>query len=74
MADRDRAIALLEQSVTTYAVTADWLARDGDLANLHGHPRFADLVASLRAKEKSLEDAKPGPPPPVPGENGDERR
>lgn len=53
--DRLRALACLSTSVKTYAVTADWLARDGDLANLHGEKRFADLVAELRAKELGLE-------------------
>jgi hypothetical protein len=53
--DRIRALACLATSVKTYAVTADWLARDGDLANLHGEKRFAALVAELRAKELGLE-------------------
>jgi hypothetical protein len=61
-AERDRAVALeqLRTSVLTYAVSADWLARDGDLASLHGDPRFERLVAQLRAREKALEDAMKG--------------
>jgi len=44
--------------VKTYAVSADWFARDGDLASLHGDPRFDALVALLRARERALDEKR----------------
>jgi hypothetical protein len=60
--ERDRRVALerLEEAVRTYAVSADWLARDGDLRTLHGEPGFAKVVAVLRARERELEDELKG--------------
>jgi hypothetical protein len=52
--DRRRALALLSVAVRTYSVTAEWVERDGDLANLRAEPAFRGIVDNLRARERLL--------------------
>ena len=58
--DRQKAISHLRVSLETYSVTADWLSRDGDLANLRGEREFVVLLDRLRARERELERGKWG--------------
>lgn len=53
--DRAKALGHLDRAMDTYSVTAEWVARDGDLANLRTEPRFAAILRRLREKEKALE-------------------
>ncbi len=53
--DREEALSLLRESVKTHSVSADWVSRDGDLANLRGEPGFAEVIATLRKREEALE-------------------
>ncbi len=59
--DRARALKHLDRALDTYSVTADWVARDGDLSNLHDEPRFAEILQRLREREARLSaDPPPG--------------
>jgi hypothetical protein len=53
--DREQAMRHLERSVEIAPVSADWFARDGDLTNLRGMPRFGELLEKIRARERALE-------------------
>ena len=43
----ERALDLLERAVVSGQGSWDWIAHDGDLAALHGHPRFKALLQKL---------------------------
>ena len=45
--DHDVALDLLERAVTLGWSNARWLMNDNDLAPLHDHPRFKQLLARL---------------------------
>lgn len=44
---RDEAIQCLEECVRLGFVNVEWIARDPDLASLHGDPRFERLIGQL---------------------------
>ena len=43
----DRALDLLERAIVSGRGSWGWLAHDGDLEPLHGHPRFVAMLAKL---------------------------
>ena len=54
----DEAIVCLTECVRLGFGNSPWIARDPDLASLHGDPQFDDLIASLEAPVASA--GKPG--------------
>ena len=46
----DEAIDTLEKAVDEGYDDYDWMRMDGDLKNLHEHPRFKNLLERLKGK------------------------
>ena len=46
--DCERALELLEQAIRLGGGYADWMEHDSDLANVRGHPRFRQIIDSLK--------------------------
>ena len=46
----EQALDYLSRAAEVGAVSADWMKNDKDLANLHGHPRYAALVNRVSDK------------------------
>ncbi|MEN8374746.1 MAG: tetratricopeptide repeat protein [Gemmatimonadota bacterium] len=47
------ALDYLEQAIEHGTVSASWMRNDEDLASLHGHPRYAQMLSSLEKKDAS---------------------
>ncbi|MDH3588202.1 MAG: tetratricopeptide repeat protein [Gammaproteobacteria bacterium] len=51
--EADRALDCLERASLGGMTIAEWAENDSDLASIHDHPRFRDLMDRLRAQEST---------------------